>query len=328
MKPYNELTKRGKLRRQRQLALKALEHYDLDVKDFRLLAAGINTIYRIDTQGGEKYAMRIYSPEETVLQDNQAEIFWLKALNRDTDLRVPEPIPQRSGAYITIQDHPYIPGERRCVVFKWIPGRSLAYYLSHENYNKLGEIMARLHTHAESLHVPHNIQPKRWDKVFYYPDEPVVIYDEQYRHLFSPERVELLEDAISITSCALSELHEDDEGRILIHGDLHYWNVHLYRGELYINDFEDIMLGYPVQDVAVTLSYGRTRDDYSKLREAFQEGYTNIRTWPVVSTRQLETLITARNINFINYIARVIPDPEEMLENRFENLKTYLYAYG
>jgi hypothetical protein len=39
-------------------------------------------------------------------------------------------------------------------------------------------------------------------------------------------------------------------------------------------------------------------------------------------------LITARNINFINYIARVIPDPEEMLENRFENLKTYLYNYG
>jgi Ser/Thr protein kinase RdoA (MazF antagonist) len=159
MKPYNELTKRGKLRRQRQLALKALEHYDLDVKDFRLLAAGINTIYRIDTQGGEKYAMRIYSPEETVLQDNQAEIFWLKALNKDTDLRVPEPIPQRSGAYITIQNHPNIPDEHRCVIFNWIPGRSLEYYLSPENYYKLGEIMARLHKHAESLFVPPKFNP-------------------------------------------------------------------------------------------------------------------------------------------------------------------------
>jgi chaperonin cofactor prefoldin len=43
---------------------------------------------------------------------------------------------------------------------------------------------------------------------------------------------------------------------------------------------------------------------------------------------QLFVIDLNRNINFINYIARVIPDPEEMLENRFENLKTYLYAYG
>lgn len=328
MKPYHELTKRGKLRRQRQLALKVLENYDLEVKDFQLLAAGINTIYRIDTQDGEKFAMRIYSPEETVLEDNQAEIFWLKALNHDTNLHVPEPISQRNGGYITIQDHQHIPGERRCVVFKWVPGRSLEHYLSPKNYYKLGEVMARLHDHAQSLNVPPYIQPKRWDKVFYYPDEPVVIYDEQYRYLFSPERIVLLEQGISLASRELADLHGDKEGRILIHGDIHYWNVHLYRGELYINDFEDTMLGYPVQDIAVTLSYGRTRDDYKRLSEAFQDGYVSLRSWPVKSQRQLETLVTARNINFINYVARVIPDPQEMLDYRFENLKIYLDTYG
>ena len=61
------------------------------------------------------------------------------------------------------------------MLFKWVPGRPLENTLNPENYYKLGQTLAKLHNHAETIKpLPPDIQPKKWDKVFYYPDEPVV----------------------------------------------------------------------------------------------------------------------------------------------------------
>jgi Ser/Thr protein kinase RdoA (MazF antagonist) len=92
--------------------------------------------------------------------------------------------------------------------------------------------------------------------------------------------------------------------------------------------FEDVMLGYPVQDVAITLYYGRQRDDYDELREAFKDGYTSRRAWPEERVGQIETLMAARSVNFINYVARINPSPQDSIEERGEELKAFLANYG
>jgi len=329
MKAYNDLTKRGKLRRLRRLALKALEEYDLPIKRVRFFTIETNTMFRVDAEDSQKYVLRIYSDEETTLTENRAEIFWLDALKRDSDLKVTEPVARRDGNYISVVGAPGVPGERRCVLFKWIPGRCLEEQLTPENYFKLGQVLAKLHDHAESLNpLPADIRPKKWDKVFYYPDEPVIYQLEEYKHLFPTERIRLLNEVIERADKLFTELYADGEGQILIHGDLHFWNVHVYRGELYAIDFEDVMLGYPVQDVAVTLSYGRAREGYDELRAAFQEGYTGLRQWPAKDTCQIETLIAARSVNFINYVARIDPDPQEYVEYRSKTLQAFLEMCG
>jgi Ser/Thr protein kinase RdoA (MazF antagonist) len=286
-------------------------------------------MFQLQTEDGAKYVFRIYSEEETTLRENQAEMFWLDALKRDTELKVTEPVARRDGEYITIVSVPGVPGEPRCVLFKWVPGRTLENDLSPENYYKLGQTLAGLHDHAETLNpLPPNIQPKKWDKVFYYPDEPVVYHTAEYRHLFSPERIVLLNKVIERANEVFGRLYADPDRQILIHGDLHYWNVHLYQGELYVIDFEDVMLGYPVQDVAITLSYGRQRDGYKDWREAFKQGYTSLRTWPAESEKQIETLMAARSVMFINYVARIDPSPQEYIEHRCEGLRQFLEVYG
>jgi len=286
-------------------------------------------MYQLQAQDGQKYVLRIYSNEETTLRDNQAEIFWLDALMRDTDLKVTEPVARRDGEYITIVNAPGVPGERRCVLFKWVPGRTLENHLCPENYDKLGQTLARLHNHAQTLNpLPPHIQPKKWDKVFYYPDEPVVYDTAAYRHLFPPERIALLNDVIQRAGEVFESLYADTKGQILIHGDVHYWNVHLYRGELYVIDFEDVMLGYPVQDVAITLSYGRQLDGYHDWREAFRQGYTRLRAWPAESERQVETLMAARTVNFVNYVARIDASPQAYIEQKCERLRQFLETYG
>jgi Ser/Thr protein kinase RdoA (MazF antagonist) len=123
-------------------------------------------------------------------------------------------------------------------------------------------------------------------------------------------------------------LFADKDGQILIHGDLHYWNVHFYRGELYVIDFEDINLGYPVQDIAVTLYYGRHREGYKEWKAAFKQGYSSLRKWPVEDESTIETLMAARSVMFINYVARIDPSPEEYINQRCEELEHFLTRYG
>ncbi|MEZ4659802.1 MAG: phosphotransferase [Caldilineaceae bacterium] len=179
MQPFHELTERGQARRLRKLAANALQQYDLDVRGIRLIAVHTNCLFRIDTAAGARYALRIGTPGEHSLADNLAEVTWLTALRRDTDLHVPIPIANRNGNPITIAEAAGVPEPRRCILFEWIPGRPLDEQITVENYAKLGAIAAKLHQHAASFQPPADFQAMRWDKAFYYPHEPVVIYEDK-----------------------------------------------------------------------------------------------------------------------------------------------------
>src|SRR5215211_7631355 len=93
LKPFGSLTQAGQTRRLRDLTLVALRQYDLDVASVRLLSNRFNTIFRIDTTGGERFVLRINRPNNRSLTDNRSELIWLDALRRETDLLVSEPVP-------------------------------------------------------------------------------------------------------------------------------------------------------------------------------------------------------------------------------------------
>ncbi len=324
MQPFDVLTPRGQQRRLLKLAYQVMKNYDLEVRQITFLTMATNVLYKVVTRGGEKFALRFYSDKDSTLEENRTELYWLKAICRDVDLRVIQPVLRKDGEMINVCEMAGLPPGKRCALFRWIPGTPLAEQITPAYYHQLGEIMARLHTHAESLHLPPEIRPKRWDKVFYYPDEKPIYHLPQYRSLFSTERIALMDEAVRRLDAFLPTLYERGEPPILIHGDLHPWNVHVFRGQLYVLDFEDVLLGYPVQDVAVTLYYGRDREDYPELAAAFREGYTGVRAWPARSEDELRLLMAARNTNFINYVAEIDPDAESSLGRMFARLKGFL----
>jgi len=58
MKPWDQLTERGRFRRLRSLALAALRQYDLTLERLRFVGGFTNAIYRVDTSAGA-YAVRV-----------------------------------------------------------------------------------------------------------------------------------------------------------------------------------------------------------------------------------------------------------------------------
>lgn len=329
MKPYNELTFRGKILRLRKLCIKALEDYPIDAARVRYLTTESTTMFRVDARDGSKYVIRLYSEMDSSLAENQTEMFWLSALACDTDLRLTEPVARKDGELITFVRMEGVPGEKRCALYKWVPGVQLAKRVSPRTYQQLGAIMAKLHKHAETLRVPGHIKPKRWDNVFYYPGEAAVYNTPEYSHLYTPEQVKIMDRAIARVNPFLENLYLEKGQPILIHGDLHFWNVHIYRGKLYVIDFEDVLLGFPLQDISICLYYLRDYENYAELAEAFQSGYASEREPPPFSESELHTLWMGRMANFANYAAQMI-DPEErareFISARCEEMERLLEA--
>jgi Ser/Thr protein kinase RdoA (MazF antagonist) len=306
MKGFYELTNRGRALRLRRLAFAALEHYDLDVGRVRLVTNDFNGIFRVDTGDGQRYILRICLPEGGhTLAEIRSEMMWLAALRRDTDLGVPEPLATCEGTLVTTVEAPGVPEARHCVVFGWMPGPDLAEKLTTDNVRKLGELAAQLHQHASGFRPPEGFRLKTRDRIFPF-GEPEVLFEDDHRPLYAPGGREVFGLAMRRVQAELDHLYADERGLHVIHNDLHQWNVKVFHGKIYALDFEDLMWGYPVQDIAVTLYYLQGYAAYPALREAFQQGYTLYRDWPEQRPKQIDLLIASRGLELANF---VLQDP-------------------
>jgi Ser/Thr protein kinase RdoA (MazF antagonist) len=302
MKAYSTLTERGQARRLRRLAFEALKQYDLHVSRLRLVTNDFNGIFRLDTRQGEKYILRVTLPEGGHDRDHvAAEMAWLEALGRETTLSVPRPVPARDGALVVEAGAQGVSQPRLCAIFGWVPGRDLAEQLTPANIDKLGALMAQLHAHAAHFRPPHGLALLAFDRVFPFP-EPVILFEAGFAHLVTPERRALFEKAIAIVQRAIERLQASGEAMRILHGDLHQWNVRNHRGVLSPIDFEDLMWGWPVQDIATTLYYLLDRQDYAELRQAFQGGYERHGDWPERCAGEIDVFIAARALGLANFI--------------------------
>lgn len=301
MKSYATLTKHGQARRLRPLALNALKQYPLDVARLRLVTNDFNGIFRVDTTDGQKFILRVTLPEGGhTLEHVSAEMDWLAALARDTSLSVPRPLPARDGRLVVEAQAEGVPQLRLCEVFSWVPGKDLADDMSEANIARLGELMALLHLHARAYQPSTQLSLLRFDRPFPFP-EPVLLFNEPFAALFPPERRAVFENAIAWAQESIDRLQASDEPMRILHNDLHPWNVRNFYGVLSPIDFEDLMLGWPVQDIATTLYYF-PEENYAALRAAFQGGYTRRCPWPERHPGEIDSFIAARGFGLANFI--------------------------
>ncbi|MCP4303799.1 MAG: phosphotransferase [bacterium] len=321
MKNWDDLTQAGQIRRLRPLAMAALDSYSVTPRRLSLVGGFTNVIFRVDTNEGP-LALRVDLHQEHSDQDIDVELAWLAAISRDTDLDICGFIPARDGRHSVYAAAPGVPGQRRCVLFRWVPGKPLADNLSETGYMRLGQLSAGLHIHGQSFVPPH--QPLVWDRVFYWPEEvdPVVIFNPRLAHHIDSKRRTTLDAAITATTAAFARL--DPQAAQMTHGDLHPWNVHSYRSRLIAFDFEDVTWAHPVQDVATTLFYERTDPQYAALRKAFETGYRSVAPWPVTYEGELEHFMAARTLMLINFVANLRDDPSDFYETAFPRLDRFL----
>jgi len=308
MKDYAELTEEGRRRRLKVLALDALEEYDLDVVRVRGMTDATNGVFRIDTSDGERYAMRVGlgPPVGHTEAEMQSEMKLLLALSDTSDVVVPRPVAAADGRFVTTASASIVPGERLCAVFTWLEGPLLADRLDAGHIPAYGATMARLHVAAERFTPGPTFTAPRFDTLYPY-DLPFSVFTDAGSDLLPPSRRSVFEEGSNVVEDALAKLTGTEKMRIL-HGDLHPWNVKVNRGRMAVFDFEDMVWGWPVQDIGTALYYLWSRDDFDEMWGAFRAGYSTVAPWPDRGG-QVASFIVARTLLMAN---DVISQPEWM----------------
>ncbi len=300
MKPTNELTHLGKIRRQRAYARQALAQYPIEVRRADLIGTDTNLIYRITTPDGARYILRLAFPGWRTAENAESDALWLDALARDTDIPVPRLLRTHAGDAIyhfTDADG----NARRAVLMTYLPGTLLGKRLTAPNLFKMGELFAKLHQHGKTWQPPAGFAPQIFDR-YMSRGEPDALFADAQRDAFTDHQWDVITRMRARVETAYTAL--DPADLRVIHCDLWHDNIKVYRGELAPFDFEDTIWGYRIHDLAMALldlaeDAGVAR--YDELLPVFRAGYESRLPWP---DGDLGVFQMGRVLWRLNWIAR------------------------
>jgi len=230
----------------RRLARAALDQQGVAVGRLRWMGEHSNHLFRCDTTTGERLVVRVCLPDGRSDAELDAELAWLAALARDTDLTVPA---ARFSTHVTIPD---LPTGGRCLAFAWVQGRHCEARPSRRLVADLGRVLATLHAHARRFRPPAgftrpalDIQHLTWAGSWYEA--------QLAQRRIDPAIRRLLEEVADRVQAALAELGSGPQAYGLVHADLHLGNVLDHHGQARPLDFDDAAWGHYALDLAITV---------------------------------------------------------------------------
>jgi Ser/Thr protein kinase RdoA (MazF antagonist) len=322
---FSDLPRAQKLRLLRKIAFAALANYDIEVAKVRFFAEHSNVLYSVQSADGQRYLLKIARPGDHSLAEIRSSLWWLRDANLAGIRNLLYVVPARKGRLVVTVGDDLVGDPRYCSVYRWVPGRNLERSVGPRLARKWGELSASLHRFSDGYVPRPETDLMTWDKVFYW-DEAVLFSDKYSNYIDNPTR-EVFHRAADKIQRSMDILYAGDQRPILIHADLHPDNIKVHKRQLYALDTEDLMWGFPQQDIAISLLYVRHRPDFELLLNSFRQGYTSLRAWPVNDPDELATYFTARLLMFANFVLK-LPDFEadfgETLARYAESCKQYL----
>jgi len=256
-------------------AVQALGHYGLTAPEVTFLRRNENLTFHVrDHARHAAYLLRLHKPSSPnysgVRQHPTAlasELLWLDALRQDTRLTVQQPVRTVEGTLGAVLD---ADGETLpCTLLRWIEGEQPSFDGPEGAAlaRRLGEVVARLHTHAEHWAPPVGFVRPVYDAP-YFTRQVSLLSPGVVAGLLSEHDHAAIQDTVAHIVALLTSLPLTPEHWGLIHNDVQGSNILTWRGDVRLIDFSLCGFSYYLSDLGTTLP-GLTRE----LRPAFLAGY-------------------------------------------------------
>ncbi len=322
MKPFDQLTRLGKLRRQRVNARHALAQYDLEITRADLISADTNLIYRVRATDGRRYILRLAYPGWRTRENAVSEVMWLDALARDTDIPVPRVLRAKNGSGVVQAGEAGAAHPQHALLTTWLPGTVLGKRLTETNLSKMGKLFGKLHLHAGTWKPPAGFAPQTFAR-FLSRGEPDVLLTEACRDAFTPPQREIITQMRARVEAAYAALPPEDLR--VIHCDLWHDNIKVYKGELAPFDFEDTIWGYRLHDLAMgllDLAEDAGIERYEILLPIFREAYERYLPWPAGDLGILQMGRALWRLNWVaNHMRERLPGAVAFNADLFERFE-------
>jgi Ser/Thr protein kinase RdoA (MazF antagonist) len=300
------------MRRLRKLARAALESYGLTDSKLTYLCYDGNIIYRVDNSGHiskkeidesrlrNRYVLRVHMDYHST-EAIRSELQWLSALRRDTDLKVPEPVPTIDGELVTEKAIPGAGLKRKCSLLRWLGGRFFTKTICPAHVRAWGRLMAQLHEHASNWQRPDGFTRRHrdWDGMFGDAAGFEFPAAELWEAIPKPFRKSFEQVARWIKQVT-GDLGKGSDAYGLVHADLDVNTNILYKaGEARAIDFDDCCFAYWLHDIAFALGPWQGITQQHWVQQVFLEGYAEVRFLPDKQLKYLDLFMAAYNANLM-----------------------------
>jgi len=148
----------------KQLAKKALQHYDIDQNStLELLGHRENAVFGVFSK--DRYD---YHSDDAL----RSELQWMESLN---NYGVPTPpiIRGKNGDTVYVVTVDDVPEARQIDVLEWVPGGPPEEENIVQSFKTLGKLNAKMHQHAENWNLPEGFIRHSWNEEGMLGDNPL-----------------------------------------------------------------------------------------------------------------------------------------------------------
>ena len=261
-----------------------------------LLCHSENATYRIDTPGGQRYALRVHKLGYHQKTEIESELNWLNAL-QESGIQVPHPIAGLNGH--SVQQAQASGGqELNLVLFNWVEGAEPTTDVDLSAFTRLGAITAKLHQHSQKWQRPADFRRVIWD----------------HRSMVGPQghwgnwrdaanldssTVGLIEEALQRVGRELASYGQGDKRYGLIHADLRLANLLVDHDQTHVIDFDDCGFGWYMHDLAAALSFYEHHERLNDWVEHWLAGYATVTSLSAHDIAMIPTFIIQRRIQVL-----------------------------
>ena len=292
MLQFKDLTVEQQVATLEPLAASLVESYGLGPCQIESINHEFNSTFKVTTGDGTKYALRINVNSQRTLENVRAEIFWVLELSKVQGLKVPTPVANQRGKYVSSVWHKPLGKDLWAVMFTWLEGTELAEDPEPEALRATGAAIARMHLASRETQLPAGAELTVISDFFWGGSNTIATSPEV------PESArEVLLAQIDRIQSVTDSLYAAGKPQI-IHADVHGWNVMWNGTDAAIFDFDDCAIGLPIQDIAVTLYYLDTVEQ----EQLVLDGYRSVAPLPEYTQEDMDALVLQRRIFLLNYL--------------------------
>ncbi|PZG38165.1 aminoglycoside phosphotransferase [Spongiactinospora gelatinilytica] len=294
----------GVLSRVAEVARAALARYRLSpAATAELINVSENATFRVlDPESGERAILRVHRLGYHSRAAIESELDWLSALRRDEGVTTPRVLPAAGGDRTVIVPDPYGGPARTCVLFEFLPGAEPGEERLAADFERLGEVTARMHRHARRWRGPAGFTRFRWDYDAALGREARWGRWQDGAGVHGEARAVLGRlDAALRARLARAGTGPDRYG--LIHADLRLANL-LVAGDAppSVIDFDDCGYGWYLYDLAAALSFIEHHPLVPELIDAWTRGYRTVAPLPDAGAADIWTFIMFRRLMLVAWI--------------------------
>jgi Ser/Thr protein kinase RdoA (MazF antagonist) len=271
--------------------------------EINLLSYSENIVYLIKT-GKRRYILRVNRPGYHDKAEVAAELHWLKMIERDGRIPVPQIIATKNGQLIQTVQMDQTGKSYDGVLFSFLPGQSLDHHINDlpKYFRQLGQITALLHNYNTPANRFDELERPTWDYDTMLGKRPQWGRWQDGRYI-NRERKLLLMKAQELIHDRLERMGKNRACYGLIHADLRSTNLLVESNVLKVIDFDDCGFGWFLYDLAASLSFIEHEPIVPELISLWLTGYRTYRDLSKEEEHEIPTFIMLRRLLTLAWLA-------------------------